>query len=76
MSPATTGYANINGGKLYYEIGGEGHPLVLVHAGPTDSRIWDDQWDEFTRHYRVIRFDMRPTPPPAPSRAATISTSF
>src|SRR5437868_11936438 len=28
-----TGYANVNGIKLYYEIHGEGKPLVLIHGG-------------------------------------------
>src|SRR5712692_1960735 len=24
-----------------------------------DSRMWDDQFDVFAQHYRVIRYDMR-----------------
>jgi len=28
-----TGYAPVNGLKLYYEIHGEGNPLVLIHGG-------------------------------------------
>ena len=28
-----TGYADINGLKMYYEIHGEGKPLVLIHGG-------------------------------------------
>lgn len=59
MSKSTTGYADIGNAKLYYEIGGEGETLVLLHAGFVDSGMWDDQWDDFTKHYRVIRFDMR-----------------
>jgi pimeloyl-ACP methyl ester carboxylesterase len=31
----------------------------MVHAGFVDSRMWDDQWEEFTRSYRGVRFDMR-----------------
>lgn len=53
------GYTNINGGKLYYEIGGAGDTLVLDHAGFVDSGMWDDQWSAFTKHFRVIRYDMR-----------------
>ncbi len=59
MANATTGYADIGDAKLYYEIAGEGETLVLSHAGFVDSRMWDDQWDEFAQHYHVIRFDMR-----------------
>ncbi len=58
MAHAKTGYAEIDGGKLYYEMAGEGDTLVLVHAGFVDSRMWDDQWDAFARRYRVIRYDM------------------
>ena len=32
MEP-TTGYASVNGLKMYYEIHGEGRPLVLLHGG-------------------------------------------
>lgn len=59
MAHAKTGYVDLGDGKLYYEIAGEGDTLVLAHAGFVDSRMWDDQWDAFTEHYRVIRFDMR-----------------
>ncbi|MCC6454116.1 MAG: alpha/beta hydrolase [Caldilineaceae bacterium] len=48
----------IEGRKLYYEVGGEGPFLVLAHAGFLDSGMWDGQWDAFAQHYRVIRYDM------------------
>ncbi|MBI1882247.1 MAG: alpha/beta hydrolase [Chloroflexi bacterium] len=54
-----SGFAEVNGAKLYYEVMGEGHPLVLIHAGIADRRMWDDQFDMFARHYRVIRYDVR-----------------
>jgi pimeloyl-ACP methyl ester carboxylesterase len=52
-------YVKVGDGKLYYEIAGEGEPLVLVHAAFVDSGMWDTQWNEFAKHYQVIRFDMR-----------------
>lgn len=54
-----SGFAEVNGVKLYYEVAGAGTPLVLLHAGIADSRMWDDQWEEFARSHRVIRYDMR-----------------
>lgn len=54
-----TGFADVNGAGIYYEIAGSGHPLVLVHAGIADSRMWDDQFDLFAQHYRVLRYDVR-----------------
>lgn len=49
----------LDGKKLYYEVAGEGEPLVLGHAAFLDSGMWDEQWQEFSKHYRVIRYDMR-----------------
>lgn len=46
-------------GRIYYEIAGDGPTVVLSHAGFVDSGMWDDQWAELTRHYRVMRYDMR-----------------
>src|SRR5215212_9417574 len=54
-----TGAAEINGARIYYEVMGEGEPLVLVHAGIADSRMWEPQLAAFADHYRVIRYDMR-----------------
>jgi pimeloyl-ACP methyl ester carboxylesterase len=54
-----TGMAEVNGARIYYEVAGEGDPLVLVHAGIADSRMWEDQLVAFADCYRVIRYDMR-----------------
>lgn len=53
------GKALINGAEVYYEIAGEGQPLVLVHAGICDGRMWDEQFPAFAARYRVIRYDRR-----------------
>jgi 3-oxoadipate enol-lactonase len=54
-----TGMAEVNGARIYYEVAGEGDPLVLVHAGIADSRMWEDQLIVFADRYRIIRHDMR-----------------
>ncbi|HLJ32369.1 MAG TPA: alpha/beta hydrolase [Ktedonobacteraceae bacterium] len=54
-----TGIAEVNGTSLYYEVEGEGHPFVMVHGGLVDRRLWDEQFDVFAQHYKMIRFDMR-----------------
>ena len=53
------GTVSANGTQLYYETLGEGHPLVLIHGGYMDRRMWDDQFHAFAEHYRVIRYDVR-----------------
>ena len=55
----TTGFAEVNGTRLYYEVAGAGHPLTLVHGGLVNRRLWDDQVSEFAQRYTVIRYDMR-----------------
>ena len=52
-------FAAINGTRFYYEIAGEGRPLVLVHAGIADSRMWNEQFHAFAEQYQVIRYDRR-----------------
>jgi len=54
-----TGYAEVDGGRLYYETSGKGPVLVLIHAGFLDSRMWDTQFELFSENYRVIRYDVR-----------------
>ena len=54
-----TGTADANGARIFYEIAGDGEPLVLVHAGIADGRMWDGQIEAFARRYRVIRPDLR-----------------
>lgn len=53
------GTADANGAALYHEVAGEGEPLVLVHAGIADGRMWDAQMDAFSERFRAIRHDMR-----------------
>ncbi|MBX3064174.1 MAG: alpha/beta hydrolase [Anaerolineae bacterium] len=59
MIKSTSGYLDIDGQKLYYEVAGEGETVVLTHAGFVDSGMWDTQWEVLTPRYRVIRYDMR-----------------
>lgn len=54
-----SGLAPINNAQIYYEIAGEGTPLVLIHAGVADSRQWENEFAAFTGRHRVLRYDMR-----------------
>jgi 3-oxoadipate enol-lactonase len=59
MLPAETGFAEVNGARLYYEVAGEGQPLLMVHAGIANKSMWDEQFDFFAQKYKVVRYDMR-----------------
>jgi pimeloyl-ACP methyl ester carboxylesterase len=55
----TSGYVDVGGARLYYEEAGEGLPLVMIHGGLLDYRMWDGQFEVFARSHRVIRYDVR-----------------
>ena len=44
---------------LHYELAGQGPPVVLLHEGIADSRMWEPQWQTFPPQHRVVRYDMR-----------------
>ena len=56
---STTGFLDVQSASLYYEIAGQGYPLLLLHAGIADSRMWDEQFPVFAQHYRTLRYDLR-----------------
>lgn len=57
--PTNWGYVTVENGQMYYEERGDGTPLVFLHAGIADSRMWDAQAEALSFHYRVIRCDLR-----------------
>ncbi|MEU4096761.1 alpha/beta hydrolase [Streptomyces sp. NPDC026673] len=46
-------------GHLSYVVAGDGPPVVLVHAGVADHRMWDAVVPELARRHTVIRYDLR-----------------
>lgn len=54
-----SGFVEVSGGRIYYEVEGDGHPLLLIHGGLGSLRMWDDQVPDFAEHYQVIRYDTR-----------------
>lgn len=54
-----SGFIAVPGAQLYYEIAGEGDPVLLLHGGLLDRRMWDEQFQFFAQHYQTIRYDMR-----------------
>jgi pimeloyl-ACP methyl ester carboxylesterase len=54
------GSAPVEGaGSLCFEVRGEGEPLVLIHGGNLDLRMWDDQFDLLAERFRTVRYDVR-----------------
>ena len=55
-----TGYAPVNGLKMYYEIHGQGQPVVLIHGGgSTIQTTFGRTLPLFADHYRVIAVELQ-----------------
>jgi 3-oxoadipate enol-lactonase len=44
--------------SVWYDVHGEGPAVVLLHAGLTDSRLWEPQLRSFTESHSVLRVDL------------------
>lgn len=55
--------AKVNGVNLYYEVTGEGFPLVLSHEFAGTAKSWEPQVRFFSRRYQVITYNHRGFPP-------------
>ena len=55
--------ANVNGVKLYYEVTGEGLPLIWSHEFAGTYQSWSPQVKFFARRYQVITYNHRGFPP-------------
>jgi pimeloyl-ACP methyl ester carboxylesterase len=51
--------ATINGARIDYVREGEGLPLILLHAGVADHRMWAPQMRAFAKQFDCIAPDMR-----------------
>lgn len=55
----TTGRVQVENGEVAYEVRGEGDPVILLHGGMLDSRMWDAEMSALARHRTAIRYDAR-----------------
>src|ERR1700761_6504297 len=60
LKPAASGYAPVNGIKVYYEVYGEGKPLVLLHgAFYTIEMNWSQLIPELSKTRKVIAIELQ-----------------
>jgi len=52
-------HAELNGIRLYYEVHGQGFPLVLLHGFAGTARSWAPQIAALGARYRLILYDAR-----------------
>ena len=68
-----------DGVQIYYEVHGDGPPLILTHGYSSTSAMWKGQVEALSRHHKLILWDMRghgqsdyPENPAAYSEALTV----
>ena len=60
IKPASSGYAPVNGIKVYYEVYGEGRPMVLLHgAFMTIDGNWSELIPELSKTRKVIAIELQ-----------------
>ena len=59
MTPVRSGYADVNGIKLYHEIYGQGEPLVLIHGGLTTIDEMQGWVQALAQTRQVIALEMQ-----------------
>lgn len=57
--PPTTGVAEVNGTRLFYETQGQGPALLFVHGFTLDHRMWRRQARALIERFRVVCYDVR-----------------
>jgi len=45
--------------ELYYEVHGDGEPIIFSHGWMCDCSVWNSQIDFFSKKYKVIAYDHR-----------------
>jgi pimeloyl-ACP methyl ester carboxylesterase len=52
-------FASVNGMDMYYEIHGDGSPLILLHGFTGCTDVWESHVGELAKHYRTLPIDLR-----------------
>jgi len=56
---ARSGYATVNGIRIWYAVFGHGEPVVLLHGGLANANYWGNQVPVLATRYQVIVMDSR-----------------
>jgi pimeloyl-ACP methyl ester carboxylesterase len=59
MPASKSGYAPVNGLKMYYEFHGTGQPLILIHGGLGATEMFDEIMPSLAKNRQVIAVDLQ-----------------
>lgn len=52
-------HANVNGVNIYYEVYGEGEPLVFLHGFAMSHEMWNDWIEDMSQNHKLFLVDLR-----------------
>ncbi|WEK56206.1 MAG: alpha/beta hydrolase [Candidatus Cohnella colombiensis] len=52
-------YLKVDGSSIYYEVYGEGVPLIFIHSHGLSHQMFSPQIHYFRKHYKLILVDLR-----------------
>lgn len=58
-TPTESGYADVNGVKIWYQTYGEGDPLILLHGGFGTVEMFGPNIELLAQHRKVIGVDLQ-----------------
>lgn len=58
-TPESKGYAKVNDVELYYEVHGDGPPLIMLHGGVTPSEMFGAPLAEMGKAHKVVALHAR-----------------
>ncbi|QDE39515.1 alpha/beta hydrolase [Luteibacter pinisoli] len=57
--PGQRGYAKVSGTEVYYDVRGQGAPLVMLHGGVSPAEMFGAPLTEMAKHFKVIAIHAR-----------------
>ena len=58
-TPESKGYVEVNDVELYYEVHGDGPPLIMLHGGATPSEMFGAPLAEMAKAHKVVALHAR-----------------
>ena len=59
MSDSSSRWVDVDDGRLYVEVAGQGQPILLIHGWALDHRMFTPQVEALSDRFSVITFDRR-----------------
>jgi len=52
-------YVDVNGARIFYQVAGQGTPLLLIHGFPLSGQLYQSQLSGLSNRFQVITPDLR-----------------